>query len=123
MTPKTYIVYLLHFEQTGKAKHYIGICLKERLTKRLWEHATQRGARLTSRVVAAGHTLYLTKTWEACDPQLEKRIKQAGHFERRCPMCATPPWDDYKPLLTIRPQPRKQQCSSTPEPFQLAHKF
>jgi len=101
-TQKAFQVYLLHFDKPyKKARHYIGIAKSSRLHRRMYEHATLRGSNLTVAALEDGAELLLVRTWQTDDPNVERKFKANGHFNRLCPLCSIPPWQDFEPILRI----------------------
>lgn len=85
-----YTIYLLHFDQRVRGcLHYVGITGVNNLHVRLNRHARGRGANLTRRAVVEGVGFTCVRTWPASTYQQERRLKNAGHYERLCPMCTT----------------------------------
>jgi len=77
-------VYLLHFDERYQhAGHYTGIARD--LEKRLKEHRTGRGARLTQVIKEAGIGFQLARTWKG-ERKKERTLKQRG-AARHCPIC------------------------------------
>jgi predicted GIY-YIG superfamily endonuclease len=78
-------VYLLHFETRYKhAGHYTGIARD--LDKRLEEHRSGQGARLTQVVRQAGIDFVVARTWKG-DRKKERSLKNQGGASRHCPLC------------------------------------
>ena len=85
-------LYLLHFsEPLGdasrprmSASHYLGWA--DDLERRLQVHMRGRGPNITAAAVARGITLELAWT-EPGDRNRERRLKNNGHYERRCRIC------------------------------------
>lgn len=83
-----YVVYLLHFDQPVKRQlHYCGICKAERLHRRQLDHLSGHGAQLTRRAVAQGSGWQIVRLWQTDNRELERTLKQAGHFKRHCFVC------------------------------------
>lgn len=85
------VVYLLHFvDERGyhykfkHAGHYMGWATD--LDARLALHRIGQGANLLRYVVAAGGRLVLARTWRG-DRFDERRLKNLGGHERKCPLC------------------------------------
>ena len=79
-------VYLIHFSDPYKhAAHYCGYA--ENIQKRLEEHASGHGARLTEVVVSAGIQLWVARLWPGMDRTFERRLKKHGHLSVFCPFC------------------------------------
>lgn len=84
-------VYLIHIEPAfGHARHYVGSTPRERLWRRLCEHADGYGANLTHYARAAGCALILARTWDGLRGE-ERRIKARPRgsrgMPRSCPVC------------------------------------
>ncbi len=78
--------YLLCFDVPfGHAKHYLGITIRP-LPQRLREHEHGKGAKLTNFVRKAGISWTLTRTWEDCDRNKERQLKN-NPGTRYCPRC------------------------------------
>lgn len=96
------LVYLLHFTQLyvpypgaapcACAGHYTGFAAggPRALKRRLSQHGTKAGARLTLAVARAGIGWELARTWPGTR-QLERRLKNQGGAGRRCPLCGVTP--------------------------------
>ncbi len=77
--------YLLCFDVPfGHAKHYLGIT--DRLPQRLRGHEKGKGAKLTGLARKAGISWTLTRTWEDCDRNRERQLKN-NPGTRYCPRC------------------------------------
>lgn len=95
-----HVIYLLHAPRPiGKVRHYLGITRHDRLAKRLREHAHQRGSSLTAQLAARNRELLLARVWENASWEEERRMKQAGHYARLCPIC--PQMDPEQALMSI----------------------
>ena len=68
----------------GHAKHYLGITLS--LPRRLRDHEIGKGAKLTAAVKKAGISWTLTRTWDDCDRNKERQLKN-NPGTRYCPRC------------------------------------
>lgn len=80
-------VYLLHIEPAYKqARHYTGYA--DDIDRRLNQHRSGTGARLTQVVVEAGHELQLAKVWPGATRLDERRLKNRKNAPRLCPICA-----------------------------------
>lgn len=88
-------VYLLHFSKAYKhAKHYLGYA--DDIDKRIAEHRTGQGARLTQVARAHGIDLLLARIWAHATRDDERQIKgtrtdggrhHRGGLGRVCPIC------------------------------------
>ncbi len=77
--------YLLCFDLPfGHARHYLGIT--DNLPQRLWGHAHGQGAKLTGYARKAGISWTLTRTWEDCDRDRERQLKN-NRGAKYCPRC------------------------------------
>ena len=82
---KTGTVNLLHFDKPyAGEQHYVRYTAN--LRRRLHQHRTGRGARLTQRVHAAGIAMRLPRTWIG-DLQLEARLHRDGNYVELCALC------------------------------------
>lgn len=86
-------IYLLHVvDADGKtarlkhAGHYIGSCPPGRLDKRMKEHSSGRGAKITSAFIKAGLTWVVARTWDSVRG-FELELKRRGGAARICPRC------------------------------------
>jgi uncharacterized Zn finger protein (UPF0148 family) len=78
--------YLLCFDVPfGHAKHYLGITIRP-LPQRLRDHENGKGANLMNVVRKAGISWTLTRTWEDCDRNKERQLKN-NPGTRYCPRC------------------------------------
>lgn len=95
-----YTVYMLHWHNDGlDPHHYVGITVADRLTDRMREHASGRGANLTARLAAEGQPFDLAKIWYTNNPQTENSIHNLGAcLKLFCPVC-----QGQKPISTHRP--------------------
>lgn len=93
------LVYLLHFDPpVAHARHYLGSTPDHNLHRRMQEHASGRGAKLTSVAAARGVRMTLARIWHAPDRTLERKMKVAKHLNRHCPVCQRGETDN--PVLT-----------------------
>lgn len=93
-------IYLLHAHRPVRnARHYLGITRTDRLAKRVREHAHRRGSSLTAQLAAINDELLLARTWQDVSWEEERRMKQAGHYARLCPIC--PKMDAEQAILRI----------------------
>src|SRR5260370_4730707 len=77
--------YLLCFDLPfGHARHYLGIT--DNLPQRLWIHAHGKGAKVTGYARKAGISWTLTRTWEDCDRDRERQLKN-NRGAKYCPRC------------------------------------
>lgn len=82
------MLYLLHFDPpVGRAQHYLGYTTPENLALRMTTHARGHGAALTRRAFEQGSKVYFARTFPDQDKHTERRLKQAGHMKRLCPLC------------------------------------
>lgn len=103
-----FVVYLLHFDPpVGTARHYIGSSIATNLQRRLSEHASGRGSRLTAYAFKHHHRVRLVNLFPAYTRRLEQLLKQAGHYSRHCPICN--PGIETPELK----QPQELPCRST----------
>lgn len=87
-------IYTLHFlnpiggEGRKGAQHYTGWAKDSRtLEKRIRDHALGLGARITAAVACAPDNSFVLATVQRGDKNEERRLKNAGHHDRRCPVC------------------------------------
>jgi predicted GIY-YIG superfamily endonuclease len=79
------IGYLLCFDVPfGHAAHYLGIT--DNLPHRLHDHEIGKGAKLTGYARKAGISWTLTRTWDDCNRDRERQLKQ-NRGTRYCPRC------------------------------------
>ncbi|MCE7982518.1 MAG: endonuclease [Caldilinea sp. CFX5] len=79
-------VYLLHLSPAYKhARHYIGYA--DDIERRLAEHQSGTGARLTQVAIDAGSELILARTWPGADRTFERRLKNLKNAPCYCPIC------------------------------------
>src|SRR5258707_8831024 len=77
--------YLLCFDRPfGPARDSLGIT--GNLPQRLWVHAHGKGAKLTGYARKAGISWTLTRTWEDCDRDRERQLKN-NRGAKYCPRC------------------------------------
>jgi predicted GIY-YIG superfamily endonuclease len=82
------LVYLLHFEKPLKhAQHYIGSTTDHGLARRMGEHATGQGAKLTAAVARARIPMTLARLWYSPDRRLETKLKAGRNARALCPVC------------------------------------
>lgn len=85
----TLLVYLLCLGDQGDAPgHYVGITTKDRLGKRMMEHRSGKGGKLTQSLASRGEPWWLTNYWLTTDPALEGWLREAGGLAARCPRCS-----------------------------------
>jgi len=78
--------YLIHISPNYKqAKHYLGYA--DDVERRIEEHKSGKGARLTQVVVEAGHELILVQVWPGESRKDERRRKNHKNAPRYCPIC------------------------------------
>ena|SRR5579883_1846434 len=83
-------VYLLHFDQPfglGKqfCRHYLGTAYD--VYARVKKHSSGKSdSKFMRHVIAAGVKIVLARTWPG-GRDLERRLKENGHFARLCPIC------------------------------------
>jgi hypothetical protein len=80
-------VYLLHFDTLHRTRHYVGITKSDRLFRRMIEHAQARGGSTTARLIRQSSGFWLVHCWHGANFSTERRIKNAGHLRRSCPLC------------------------------------
>jgi predicted GIY-YIG superfamily endonuclease len=91
-------VYLLHFSPPlAHARHYLG--WTPDLARRLEDHQTGRGARITQVATERGITLHLTRTWPG-DRHLERHLKRRKDAPRLCPICRAELRGQFDPFTT-----------------------
>lgn len=79
-------VYLLHFDQPlAHARHYIGYA--DDVDRRVEEHRSGRGARLTTVIREAGIGFVLARVWKQGDRTFERLLKRRKNAPRLCPVC------------------------------------
>lgn len=83
-------IYLLHFEvKLHHASHYLGSTTD--LDRRLTDHATGRGARLTQVLLELGIEWKLARLWIARRGtnlrEVERHVKRHANGRRLCPVC------------------------------------
>lgn len=80
-------VYLLHFQPSYKhARHYLGYA--DDIERRLQEHRSGQGARLTEVAMHAGCELMLVRTWPDRGRHFERKLKRRKNAPKLCPICA-----------------------------------
>lgn len=85
------VCYLLHFAAPiGIARHYLGIARADRLARRLHDHATGNGARLTRVAGERGIPIALVRLWRDSSYNIERKLKARGSLARLCPICTDP---------------------------------
>lgn len=98
------LVYLLHFERPLRhAQHYIGSTPDHGLERRMREHATGRGAKLTAAVARAKIPMTLARLWYSPDRRHETKLKAAKNARSLCPVCRSGESDN--PVLTASTEP------------------
>lgn len=81
------MVYLIHFEEPYKhARHYIGFT-ESNLEQRIDSHRKGTGSNLMKVVTNAGINWEVVRVWEDGDRNFERRLKNASHSSRHCPIC------------------------------------
>lgn len=87
-------VYLIHFDERhpngNKPQHYVGVCVN--LRERINQHAAGSGAVLIREMFKVHRISFrVVKTWKFSEYtsayKWERRIKRAGHYDRKCPAC------------------------------------
>lgn len=82
------VVYLLHFDRPmGRIQHYIGLTRRDRLGLRMFEHCGEHASAITSRATRLANPFTLAAVFPAESAADERRIKKAGHYNERCPVC------------------------------------
>lgn len=80
-------IYLLHFhESISHARHYIGSTID--ITKRMEQHATGNGAKITQELHRLGIGFTLARCWKATTRAAEKAFKTQANGPRFCPECS-----------------------------------
>lgn len=87
-------VYLLHFDKelprsngTG-AGHYLGWAPDAALSERIDKHLKGTSkVKIIDALHRAGGTPVLVKVWPGAGRDVERYMKQMGHFRRHCPLC------------------------------------
>lgn len=89
MTGELGTIYLLHFEPPYKhARHYYGWTRGRSVRRRVNLHRRGKSrARLVMAAVSAGCALIVARTWKNATRDDERRLKNAGHAPRECPIC------------------------------------
>lgn len=93
MQPQFSQVYLLHFDEPignrenprAMAQHYIGYA--DHLGRRIAEHLTGRGAKITQELHRRGIGFDIARTWSG-DRSFERRLKNRKNARALCPICA-----------------------------------
>lgn len=87
--PRIGTVYLIHFENpvsTGHTcQHYIGWA--NDLPRRIQEHMSGHGARLTQVACERGIRMTVAKIWTGTDRNFERRLKNRHNGRKLCPIC------------------------------------
>jgi len=92
-------VYLLHFHSPIEhAKHYIGSTAD--IAKRMAEHASGNGARITNELGQRGIGFTLARVWEVPSRDFERKFKDQNNGPRFCPICH--PGDYQKTLKGLQ---------------------
>lgn len=80
-------VYLIHFDRPfHHAQHYLG--WSENVSQRFAEHLSgTKGSRLLLAVRQAGIPFKIVRTWPDTDRNFERRLHNARHNRRLCPVC------------------------------------
>lgn len=87
--PEPHSIYLLHFEnRLHRRHHYFGITKTSRIEQRLSEHAKGQGAKTTTRLLTINDHFHHVRTISPASYQLERLIKNSGHYHRHCPICS-----------------------------------
>lgn len=87
------VVYLLHFDEPignrenprAQAQHYIGWA--DRLDRRIHQHLTGRGAKITAALAAKGIGFQIAQTWPG-SRSFERQLKNRKNARKLCPICA-----------------------------------
>lgn len=93
MQPQHSVVYLLHFDEPignpnnprAQAQHYIGWA--DRLDRRIQQHQTGKGARITAALAERGIGFQIAQTWPG-SRSFERQLKNKKNARRLCPVCA-----------------------------------
>jgi predicted GIY-YIG superfamily endonuclease len=93
LTPQ---VYLIHIDkpigtERHSAQHYIGYT--ENLIERLATHRKggAGAAKLLAHAKLLGVKWQCVRTWFGADRAFERRLKNAGHYSKLCPICQDEP--------------------------------
>src|SRR5262245_22756094 len=92
MQPQTSVVYLLHFDRAigsttnprGRAQHYLGYA--DRLNRRVLQHLTGRGAKITQELHRQGIGFVIARTWPG-SRSFERKLKNRKDAPALCPIC------------------------------------
>lgn len=85
-----FVVYQFHFsEQVGRALHYVGSTTVAQFRRRMLDHASARGSRLTQAAIERDVSLTLVRVTTTDTRLLERVIKHNGHFDRYCHRCGS----------------------------------
>lgn len=86
---EAFVIYLLHFDQpVSHALHYLGSTTPTNFDKRMRAHANGYGSNLTTRVFKTGIPISIAYMWLTPSRELERKLKNNGHFKRICPVCS-----------------------------------
>lgn len=84
------MVYLYHFDKpispNHKCQHYLGYTKHKDTTKRMAEHKSGCGARLTQVANERGIDYTIVYTWKG-DRKLERQLKNRKNSPKLCPVC------------------------------------
>lgn len=80
-----HVAYGAEYGPHGFAGHYCGWALD--IGRRLAEHQSGTGARLTRAVRRAGYELHLVRVWPGATRTDERQIKDSHKLSRVCPWC------------------------------------
>lgn len=84
------MVYLLHFDKpinsNHKCQHYLGFTKHKDTAKRLKEHKSGNGARLTQVANERGIDYTIVYTWNG-GRELERKLKNRKNSPKLCPVC------------------------------------
>jgi predicted GIY-YIG superfamily endonuclease len=84
-----FIVYLLHFDEPASGiSHYLGITRRDRLAKRMREHARGGGGATTRRLGRHNSQFHLVAVWPVLQRHDERKHKARGHYKTKCPICS-----------------------------------
>lgn len=86
-------VYLIHFDQPiggegrNSASHYVGWAA-DSADERAKKHATNPDAAIMAYLKDQGIGWKITRVWHGATRQVERQIKNGGHFSDLCPCCS-----------------------------------
>lgn len=84
------LIYLLHFDSPVRGKrHYLGSTEHTNLRTRLRRHQLGSGSNLTKKAAQLEIGFTLAGLWKVTDRSIEKKIKVAKHYDKKCCICLT----------------------------------